>query len=88
MKISVRHGRLNKILVDEFLSTQKRTLEAVEDLIAQKLEVAGCWRRASARWLTVMGEADITDAQREWLLQRRKYCMDQIMVPRKVNSSE
>ncbi|BCM41687.1 hypothetical protein BvCmsNSNP030_3361 [Escherichia coli] len=47
--------RISKILVDEFLSTQKRTLEAVEDLIALKLEAAGCWSRASARWLVVVG---------------------------------
>lgn len=69
--------QLNKILVDEFLSTQKRALEAVDDLIALKLEAAGCWRRASARWLVVMGAGDITDAQREWLLRRRAYCMAQ-----------
>ncbi|MBC0991868.1 PerC family transcriptional regulator, partial [Escherichia coli] len=31
----------------------------MEDLIALKLEAAGCWRRASARWLVVMGAADI-----------------------------
>ncbi|EIP4374765.1 PerC family transcriptional regulator, partial [Escherichia coli] len=24
-------------------------------MVAQKLEAAGCWRRASARWLFVMG---------------------------------
>ncbi|EFA3421131.1 PerC family transcriptional regulator, partial [Escherichia coli] len=24
-------------------------------MIALKLEAAGCWRRASARWLVVMG---------------------------------
>ncbi|EQA1060610.1 PerC family transcriptional regulator, partial [Escherichia coli] len=35
------------------MSTQKRALEAVDDLIALKLEAAGCWRRASARWLVV-----------------------------------
>ncbi|WP_248785883.1 PerC family transcriptional regulator, partial [Escherichia coli] len=23
----------------------------MEDMVAQKLEAAGCWRRASARWL-------------------------------------
>ncbi|EOM3170996.1 PerC family transcriptional regulator, partial [Escherichia coli] len=57
------------------MSTQKRALEAVDDLIALKLEAAGCWRRASARWLVVMGAGDITDAQREWLLRRRAYCM-------------
>ncbi|MFK3717875.1 PerC family transcriptional regulator, partial [Escherichia coli] len=31
----------------------------------------------SARWLVVMGAGDITDAQREWLLRRRAYCMAQ-----------
>ncbi|KHI16182.1 transcriptional regulator, partial [Escherichia coli] len=46
-------------------------------MIALKLEAAGCWRRASARWLVVMGAGDITDAQREWLLRRRAYCMAQ-----------
>ncbi|ENY7147265.1 PerC family transcriptional regulator, partial [Escherichia coli] len=25
----------------------------MEDMVAQKLEAAGCWRRASARWLFV-----------------------------------
>ncbi|EEV5586706.1 PerC family transcriptional regulator, partial [Escherichia coli] len=28
-------------------------------MIALKLEAAGCWRRASARWLVVMGAGDI-----------------------------
>ncbi|EFA9239535.1 PerC family transcriptional regulator, partial [Escherichia coli] len=27
-------------------------------MIALKLEAAGCWRRASARWLVVMGAGD------------------------------
>ncbi|EPP6962204.1 PerC family transcriptional regulator, partial [Escherichia coli] len=27
----------------------------MEDMVAQKLEAAGCWRRASDRWLFVMG---------------------------------
>ncbi|EHR0347222.1 PerC family transcriptional regulator, partial [Escherichia coli] len=27
----------------------------MEDKVAQKLEAAGYWRRASARWLFVMG---------------------------------
>ena len=73
------------------MSMQKRILEGVEDLIALKLEVAGCWRRASARWLVVMGAADITDAQREWLLLRRKYCLAQIkslLGPQNMNTTE
>ncbi|EHR9138960.1 PerC family transcriptional regulator [Escherichia coli] len=70
---------------------QKRILEGVEDLIALKLEAAGCWRRASARWLVVMGAADITDAQRERLLLRRKYCLAQIkslLGPQNMNTTE
>ncbi|HAP0171056.1 TPA: PerC family transcriptional regulator, partial [Escherichia coli] len=40
----------------------------MEDKVAQKLEAAGYWRRASARWLFVMGNFECTEAQREWLL--------------------
>jgi len=52
--------------------------EAVEDMVAQKLEAAGHWRRASARWLLVMGDFEHTEAQREWLLLRRNYCLEKI----------
>ncbi|BHI71128.1 PerC family transcriptional regulator [Escherichia coli] len=48
------------------------------DAVAQKLEAAGLWRRASARWLVVMGRGEYSAAQREWLLRRRKYCLAQI----------
>ncbi|HGB1098601.1 TPA: PerC family transcriptional regulator [Salmonella enterica subsp. enterica serovar Enteritidis] len=58
---------------------KKRTLEAVEDAVAQKLEAAGLWRRASARWLDVMGNCEYTEAQREWVLLRREYCLVQIL---------
>ncbi|EJQ0870984.1 TPA: PerC family transcriptional regulator, partial [Escherichia coli] len=27
-------------------------------MVAQKLEAAGCWRRASDRWLFVMGNVE------------------------------
>ncbi|ENF3171712.1 PerC family transcriptional regulator [Escherichia coli] len=60
---------------------KKRTLEAVEDAVAQKLEAAGFWRRASVRWLEVMGDCEYTDAQREWVLLRREYCLAQILPP-------
>ncbi|EPD6624038.1 PerC family transcriptional regulator, partial [Escherichia coli] len=33
----------------------------MEDTVAQKLETAGCWRRASARWLFVMGNFEFTE---------------------------
>ncbi|WP_252353157.1 PerC family transcriptional regulator, partial [Escherichia coli] len=41
--------------------------------------------------LVVMGAADITDAQREWLLLRRKYCLAQIkslLGPQNMNTTE
>lgn len=50
------------------LSRNKITPEAVIDPVAQNLEAAGHWRRASTRWLLVMGDFECTEAQREWLL--------------------
>ena len=50
----------------------------VSDGIAEKLEAAGLWRRAAARWLVVMNGVKHTDAQREWIRQRRKYCQSRI----------
>lgn len=52
---------------------------AVSDDIAEKLEVAGLWRRASARWLAVMQDCRLTDKQLAWIRQRRIYC--QSMLP-------
>lgn len=63
------------------MSRKKSTPEVVEDTVAQKLEAAGHWRRASARWLFVMGNFECTEAQREWLLLRRNYCLAQISSP-------
>ena len=63
------------------MSRKKSTPEVVEDMVAQKLEAAGCWRRASDRWLFVMGNVECTEAQREWLLLRREYCLAQIASP-------
>lgn len=51
------------------------------DVVALRLEAAGLWRRASARWLVVMGHSEYTVAQREWLLRRRTYCLAQIAPP-------
>ncbi|WP_097470019.1 PerC family transcriptional regulator [Escherichia coli] len=53
----------------------------MKDLVAQKLEAAGHWRRASARWLLVMGKSGYTEVQREWLLARREYCWAQLSPP-------
>lgn len=73
------------------MSRKKNTPEVVEDTVAQKLEVAGYWRRASARWLFIMGNVECTEEQREWLLLRRNYCLAQISssaLPEKVDISE
>ncbi len=75
----------------DVLSMKKRTLEAVEDAVAQKLEAAGLWRRASVRWLEIMGNGEYTEAQREWVLLRREYCLAQILPlspPEKMDVSE
>ncbi|EOK2339221.1 TPA: PerC family transcriptional regulator [Escherichia coli] len=50
-----------------------------------------CWRSASACWLFVMGNFECTEAQREWLLLRRNYCLAQISsppLPEKLDISE
>lgn len=52
----------------------------VSDVIAEKLESAGLWRRAAARWLAVMDQCD-TDAQREWVSQKRRQCYLNIEQP-------
>lgn len=51
----------------------------VEDEVAQKLEAAGLWRRAASRWLEVMKLYALTDNQREWIRQRRKYCLSSVV---------
>lgn len=53
----------------------------MDDPIALKLESAGLWRRASARWLAVMAGSEYTEGQREWLLRRRAYCLTRICPP-------
>jgi len=50
----------------------------VSDSVAEKLEAAGLWRRAVARWLVVMDRFEYTDTQREWIRQRRQYCQSRI----------
>ncbi len=47
----------------------------VEDEVAQKLEVAGLWRRAASRWLDVMQHHGLTAQQRDRIRQHRKYCL-------------
>ncbi|MCU6243888.1 PerC family transcriptional regulator [Enterobacter asburiae] len=52
----------------------------VSDAVAEKLEDAGLWRRAASRWLAVMERCD-TDAEREWVSQKRRECYARIELP-------
>lgn len=63
----------------------------VEDKVAQNLEAAGFWRRAASRWLVVMNRAEHTDKHREWIRQRRQYCLSQVtpvIQPEKLDITE
>ncbi|MEG8115593.1 PerC family transcriptional regulator, partial [Escherichia marmotae] len=56
-----------------------------------RLESANLWRRASARWLVLMGCTEYTEAQREWMIQRRAFCLAQIpppVLPEKIDIRE
>lgn len=55
--------------------------EIVRDRVAEKLEAAGLWRRAASQWLEVMCKQGNTNAQLEWLRQRRVYCQKQLTAP-------
>lgn len=50
----------------------------VKDKVVQKLEDSGLWRRAAARWLDVMQHGSLSDEQRDWIRQRRKYCLSRV----------
>ncbi|ENX4473375.1 PerC family transcriptional regulator [Enterobacter roggenkampii] len=52
----------------------------ISDAVAERLEEEGLWRRAAARWLEVMQHCD-TDAQREWVSQKRRECYARIELP-------
>jgi hypothetical protein len=65
--------------------------DRVEDAVAEKLEAAGLWRRAKARWLEVMQSAGLTESQRLWIRQRRELCQTQItpvIAPEKLDINE
>lgn len=48
---------------------------------AEKLEQAGLYRRAAARWLTVLDQCrDVSS--REWIARRRRWCIEQAETPR------
>ncbi|HAT6805039.1 TPA: ANR family transcriptional regulator [Citrobacter freundii] len=50
-------------------------------MIAEKLENAGLWRRAAARWLDVM-QICKTETERDWISLRRRYCLSMSSPPR------
>ncbi|EKS3673570.1 PerC family transcriptional regulator [Salmonella enterica] len=53
----------------------------IHDEKAEKLELAGLYRRAAARWLTVLDGC--RDARsREWVVRRRLWCLEQAETPR------
>ncbi|HAV8660974.1 PerC family transcriptional regulator [Escherichia coli] len=63
----------------------------MKDTIAGRLESANLWRRASARWLMLMGRSEYTEAQREWMRQRRAFCLARIpppVLPEKIDIRE
>lgn len=56
--------------------------KSVADRRAETLEATGLWRRAAARWLDVMQLPDLSDRQRDWIRQRRTYCLSKaVSVP-------
>lgn len=63
------------------MSRNRPTPEIVKDAIAGRLESANLWRRASAHWLMLMGYSEYTEAQREWMRQRRAFCLARIPPP-------
>lgn len=65
--------------------------DVVSDVVAEKLEASGLWRRAKARWLEVMQSPELTEPQRLWIRQHREYCQSQIaplVVPEKLDITE
>ena len=54
--------------------------ETIHDVVAEKLENAGLWRRAAARWLDVM-QVCKTDTGRELARRRRNQCLANVSRP-------
>ncbi|PWI81099.1 PerC family transcriptional regulator [Enterobacter sp. CGMCC 5087] len=54
--------------------------ETIHDMVAEKLENAGLWRRAAARWLEVM-QLCKTDTEREQARRRRNQCLASVSRP-------
>ncbi|ENY9072703.1 PerC family transcriptional regulator [Salmonella enterica] len=58
----------------------------IHDEKAEKLEQAGLYRRAAARWLTVLDGCRDEDA-REWAARQRLRCLQQAETPRPVTDT-
>lgn len=52
--------------------------DRINDNLAGKLEAAGLWRRAASRWLDVMLSEALSDRQRDWVRERRTYCLSRV----------
>ncbi len=58
----------------------------IHDEKAEKLEQVGLYRRAAARWLTVLDRCRDEDA-REWAARQRLRCLQQAETPRPVTDT-
>ncbi|ELS7234280.1 PerC family transcriptional regulator [Salmonella enterica] len=61
-------------------NTRAESLPAGDDALAVRLENAGLWRRAAARWSVVLaGIQDEKESMR--IRQRQKWCLSQASIP-------
>ncbi|EJI1747228.1 PerC family transcriptional regulator [Salmonella enterica] len=58
----------------------------IHDEKAEKLELAGLYRRAAARWLTVLDQCRDASS-REWIARRRLWCIEQAETTRPVTDT-
>ncbi|MGA4622182.1 PerC family transcriptional regulator [Citrobacter meridianamericanus] len=52
----------------------------VDDALAFRLENAGLWRRAVARWSVVLADIQ-NEKEGAWIRQRQRWCLSQLAVP-------
>ncbi|HFX2462311.1 TPA: PerC family transcriptional regulator [Salmonella enterica subsp. enterica serovar Java] len=55
-------------------------------MVHEKLEQAGLYRRAAARWLTVLDRYRYASS-REWVARRRLWCIQRAETPRPVTNT-